>query len=152
MVESDISNNSAEVSILVSDPTPTMFVDILAPKQTICVDETLKFTVNMGNQGISSASNVSLRHQKPSTLTFLTSNKTYTNPSPGQFVWSYNTTFFPGSEGSLTFDLKGFAAGTDQAIPVTIYENNVALDTATFYVTVVPASMCNTITDPDPIL
>jgi uncharacterized repeat protein (TIGR01451 family) len=151
MVEANINNNSSEVSILVSDPAPTMFVDIVAPKTTICVDETLRFTVNLGNQGISNASDVSVRHNKPSTLTFLGSSRPYTSPSAGQFVWNYNTTFFPGSEGSFTFDLKGFQPGVNQAIPVTVFNNGAQMDTATFFVNVVPAAVCNTITDPTPI-
>jgi len=68
MVESNIHNNSAEVSIVVVDAQPNMDISITAPKTTICVNETLRLTVNIANQGIGNANNVSVRHNKPSSL------------------------------------------------------------------------------------
>jgi len=71
MVESNIVNNSAEVSILVEDEEPNMAIAITAPKSIICVNETLKLTVNLTNQGIGNANNVTVQHNKPNTLSWV---------------------------------------------------------------------------------
>jgi|GEM_PF-3076078 len=48
-------------------------------------------------------------------------------------------------------DLKGLSVGENQAVPVKVLSNGVEYNQATHYVTVVPASACNVIADPDPI-
>lgn len=151
MVESNIHNNSAEVSIVVQDAEPNMDIAITAPKTTICVNETLRFTVNIANQGIGNANNVSVRHDKPSSLGWEWSSRAVTSPSIGVYNWTYNTSFFPWANGSFTFDLKGLVVGENQLVPVTVLSNGVEYDTANYTLTIVPESLCNVIEDPDPI-
>lgn len=68
MVESQTTNNSMEVRVTVKDEQPNLDIAITAPKTIICVNETLTFTVNITNQGIGNANNVTVQHNKPSTL------------------------------------------------------------------------------------
>lgn len=152
MVESNIHNNSAEVSITVEDAQPNMDITVTAPKTTICVNETLKFTVNIANQGIGNANNVSVVHNKPSSVGWAGSSRVVTSPSAGVYNWAYNTSFFPGATSSFTFDLKGLVVGENHQIPVKVLSNGVEYDQAIYNLTIVPESVCNVIKDPDPIL
>lgn len=56
MVEQSIENNTAEIQVIPTDGEPNMYIDIFpedadyAENKTICIGDTITFTVDFGNQ------------------------------------------------------------------------------------------------------
>lgn len=49
-MESNTDNNTSVFDITVQDTQSDMYVDIFAPTQSICINENITFTINLGNQ------------------------------------------------------------------------------------------------------
>ena len=134
-VEQNINNNISTTSITVQDPLPTMQATIAAQKNSICIDDTVRFTVTIQNNSVFPAYDISVRHSIPSTMSFVWSNKSYTH-NPPIYTWNYAVPFFWWSQQMFYFDLKWVSTASNQSIAIVAYEGNQEVAKASTNITI----------------